>query len=57
MGFPTLLNTHSPLADSATQRAALEALPLARTFEDAVAGAARAPLCATAVSVLQIALR
>jgi radical SAM/Cys-rich protein len=49
MGLPTLLNTRSPLADAATQRATLAALPLARTFEDA-AGA----LTTTRVGVLQI---
>ena len=40
MGLPTLLNTRSPLADTATQRATLEALPLARSF-DAAAGTLR----------------
>lgn len=54
MGFPTLLNTRSALADSATQRATLEALPLARTFDEAVAAAGHTPLCATDISVLQI---
>lgn len=54
MGLPTLLNTRSPLADSATQRATLAALPLARTFDEAVATAGHTPLCATAVTVLQI---
>jgi radical SAM/Cys-rich protein len=54
VGLPTLLNTHSPLADAATQRAALDALPLARTFEDALAAAGHAPLRTTAISVLQL---
>lgn len=54
MALPTLLNTRSPLADAATQRATLEALPLARTFDDAVASAGHAPLRTTGVSVLQI---
>src|SRR5688572_27808068 len=54
MSLPTLLNTRSPLADAATQRAVLEALPLARTFEDATAAAGHAPLRAGSISVLQI---
>src|ERR687891_643511 len=49
MGLPTLLNTRSPLADAATQRATLDALPLARTFEE-LAGDLRT----TGVSVLQM---
>ena len=54
MGLPTLLNTRSPLADAATQRSILEALPLPRTFAEAAAAAGHAPLRATGVSVLQI---
>lgn len=54
MGLPTLLNTRSPLSDAATQRATLEALPLARSFEEAVASAGHSPLMTTGVSVLQI---
>jgi radical SAM/Cys-rich protein len=54
MALPTLLNTQSPLADAATQRATLEALPLARTFDDAVAGAGHHPLRTTGISVLQM---
>jgi radical SAM/Cys-rich protein len=54
MGLPTLLNTRSPLADAATQRSILEALPLPRTFADAVAAAGHAPLRADGVSILQI---
>ena len=54
MGFPTLLNTRSPLADPAAQRAMLEALPLARTFDAAAAAAGHDPLRAAGVSVLQI---
>jgi len=50
MALPTLLNTRSPLADAATQRATLAALPLARTFEDSLADA----LHADGISVLQI---
>ena len=52
MSLPTLLNTRSLLADAATQRAVLEALPLARTFDEAVAAADRAPLRASACRVL-----
>ena len=54
MGLATLLNTRSPLADSATQRAHLETLPLRQTFAEAVADAGHAPLRAAGVSVLQI---
>ena len=54
MGLPTLLNTRSPLADAATQRSILEALPLQRTFAEAVATAGHAPLRAGGISVLQI---
>ena len=54
MGLPTLLNTRSPLADTAAQRAALDALTLARTFEDATASAGHAPLRASGISVLQM---
>ena len=50
MSLPTLLNTRSPLADTATQRATLAALPLARTFEDSL----DTPLHADGISVLQI---
>jgi len=49
VALPTLLNTRSPLADAATQRATLEALPLARAFDDAVGD-----LRTTDVSVLQM---
>jgi radical SAM/Cys-rich protein len=54
MGLPTLLNTRSPLADTATQRAILEALPLARSFGEAVSQAGHQPLRTTGVSVLQM---
>src|SRR5688500_16533935 len=50
MSLPTLLNTRNPLADAATQRAALDALPLARRFADSLG----APLRADGISVLQI---
>src|SRR5215216_5100547 len=54
MGLPTLLNTRSPLADSATQRAMVEAVPVTRTFGDAIAAGGHDPLHADVVSVLQI---
>ncbi len=54
MGLLTLLNTRSPLAEAAAQRATLDALPLARGFADAVAGAGHEPLRAASVAVLQI---
>jgi radical SAM/Cys-rich protein len=54
MALPTLLNTRNPLADTATGRAVLEALPLTRAFDDAVASAGFGPLRTTGVSVLQM---
>jgi radical SAM/Cys-rich protein len=54
MSLPTLLNTHHPLADAATQRQTLDALPLARGFGESLARAGRAPLRAAPISVLQI---
>ena len=54
MGLLTLVNTHSPLADAATQRSLLAALPLSRAFEEAVASAGFDPLRTTGVDVLQI---
>jgi len=54
MSLPTLLNTRSPLADTATQRATVEALPLTRTFQDALAAAGHESLRAEGISVLQI---
>jgi radical SAM/Cys-rich protein len=54
VGLITLLNARSPLAEAATQRATLDALPLARTFEEATAAAGHAPLTTTAISVLQM---
>jgi radical SAM/Cys-rich protein len=54
MGLPTLLNSRSPLADSATQRATLDALPLARTFHDAIEASGHTPLRADGISVLQM---
>ena len=54
MALPTLLNTHNPLADSATQRAMLDALPLARGFGEALAEAGHSALRANGISILQI---
>ena len=56
MALLTLANSRSPLADAATQRATLAALPLAHAFSQAVATAGHAPLRATRVEVLQINL-
>ena len=54
MPLPTLLNTRSPLAPPAAQRAHLEGLPLARTFGEAAASAGHAPLRPLAPTTLQI---
>jgi radical SAM/Cys-rich protein len=54
MSRPTLLNTHNPLADPVTQRATLDALPLARGFGEALARAGYGTLRASGISVLQI---
>ena len=54
MALLTLLNSRSPLASPASQRAMLEALPLSRSFDDALAGAEHAPLVPVAPTVLQM---
>src|SRR5688572_17150899 len=54
MGLPTLLNTRSPLADPAAQRATLEALPLSRAFDDAAAAAGHGPLRTGRIEILQM---
>jgi radical SAM/Cys-rich protein len=54
LGLITLLNTRSPLADTGTQRAMLAALPIRRTFEQALESAGQLPLRAAAIGVLQI---
>ncbi len=51
---PTLLRRAHELASAEAQRAKLRALPLATTFEAAVARAGHDPLRATAVEILQI---
>ena len=53
MALPTLLNTRSPLASPAAQRAMLEAVPLAATFHEAVTRAGLS-LQTTEPTVLQI---
>jgi radical SAM/Cys-rich protein len=54
MSLPTLLNTLSPLADTAAQRERLDALPLARTFAGALTASGHATLRADGLAVLQI---
>jgi radical SAM/Cys-rich protein len=54
MALPTLLNARSPLADAATQRATLQAVPIVRAFEQAVADAGHLPLRATLPAILQL---
>jgi len=50
----TLANSRHLLADTATQRATLAALPLARDFDEAAAAAGHDPLRTTPIQVLQI---
>jgi radical SAM/Cys-rich protein len=54
MALLTLANSKSPLADTATQRATLDVLPLALSFGQATAAAGHAPLRARAVEILQV---
>jgi radical SAM/Cys-rich protein len=54
MGLITLLNANNPLADAATQRATLAALPLRRSFEEALSASGQPALHATGLSVLQM---
>jgi radical SAM/Cys-rich protein len=54
VALPTLLNTHSPLAGSAAQRATLQALPLRLTFGESLEAAGQSPLRAHGISVLQL---
>jgi radical SAM/Cys-rich protein len=54
MALITLLNTRSPLADASTQRAMLAALPIRRSFDEALTNAGQLPLRAAAISVLQV---
>ena len=52
--LPTLQKQHHPLATGEAQRRRLAALPLARTFEAALAEAGLRPLAATGIEILQI---
>jgi radical SAM/Cys-rich protein len=52
--LPTLQRQAASLASARTQRELLDALPLARTFEDALRGAELYPLRATSIEILQI---
>jgi radical SAM/Cys-rich protein len=54
VALPTLLNTHSPLADASTQRDTLDAVPLRAGFGESLRRAGRAPLRAAGIDVLQI---
>jgi radical SAM/Cys-rich protein len=54
MALVTLLNSRSPLASAASQRARLESLPLPRSFDDAITTAGLPTLTTLAPSVLQI---
>lgn len=54
MALLTLLNSRSPLASPAAQRAMLESLPLSRSFDDALGSAGHAPLVPVAPTVLQM---
>jgi radical SAM/Cys-rich protein len=56
VALPTLLNTRSPLAAPSAQRARLESLPLARTFESAIAASGHLPLTRVTARVLQVNL-
>lgn len=55
MALPTLVNTRSPLASPAAQRAMLEAVPLATSFDERIRSSGP-PLKSADVSVLQINL-
>ena len=54
MALLTLLNSKNPLADTATQRAMLDALPIDASFARAAAAAGHAPLRTLGVEVLQV---
>ena len=47
--LPTLQKRHAPLAAAAEQRAVLARVPVARSFDDALAGSGLHPLRATVV--------
>jgi radical SAM/Cys-rich protein len=52
--LPTLQKRHAPLAAAAEQRAVLARVPVARSFEDSLAGARLFPLRATGIDILQL---
>ena len=52
--LPTLQRKASPLASARAQRELLASLPIARSFDDALAAAGLFPLNATAIEILQI---
>jgi len=52
--LPTLQKRQSALASGREQRAALERVPLDRTFEDALGRAGLSPLRATGIEILQV---
>jgi radical SAM/Cys-rich protein len=52
--LPTLQKQRHPLASGRAQRRRLAELPIARSFEAALAGAGLAPLAATGLEVLQV---
>ncbi len=52
--LPTLQKRGARLASSGSQRALLAALPLARSFEDALDASALYPLRPTGIEILQI---
>jgi radical SAM/Cys-rich protein len=52
--LPSLVSRQSPLADAASQHAALAQLPLTREFDDALRASGESPLTASAIATLQI---
>ncbi len=52
--LPTLQKRHLPLSSAETQRAMLDRVPVARSFEAALGDAALYPLRATGIEILQI---
>ena len=52
--LPTLQKRGASLASSSSQRALLSALPLTRTFEDALQSSALYPLRPTGIEILQV---
>lgn len=52
--LPTLQKRHSELSHGSAQRALLESLPVARSFDDALSESGVAPLRATRIDILQL---